>query len=166
MRHVLIIVILLVIGLSLVFFFSSEQTFSSIEPIIEPVPPVRIGVIPYVQPALLRTYMSPVIEYLQMVIKRPVRLVVASDYESLGHLLLMKKIEMGWFSHTSYTRLKGDNPWKILCRPQREGKLFYRGRIIVRDNSPFKKIEDLRGKTFAYVDRFSGSGFYFPNLLS
>jgi phosphonate transport system substrate-binding protein len=52
-----------------------------------------------------------------------------------------------------------------MCRPVQYGSVVYRGQIIVHKESQIENIHQLRNKTFAYVDRYSGSGFYFPNLL-
>jgi phosphonate transport system substrate-binding protein len=41
----------------------------------------------------------------------------------------------------------------------------YRGAIVTRTESPIKSIEDLRGKSFAWVDPGSTSGYLFPRAI-
>jgi phosphonate transport system substrate-binding protein len=41
----------------------------------------------------------------------------------------------------------------------------YKSQILVRKGSGYKSITDLKGKTFAYVDEISASGYLFPSLL-
>lgn len=47
----------------------------------------------------------------------------------------------------------------------RFGEPTYRGQIIAKADGPIKKIEDLNGKRFAYVDPASGSGYILPAKL-
>ncbi len=156
---------LLVILIPLGFYFKGSVELIKLEPVIEDTQPLLLGVIPYIQPKILKNHMSPVYEYLSQKIGRPVCLNTVSDYESLAKLLEMGKIQLAWFSHASYTELKKNNKWEVLCRPYKDNGVVYNGQIIARQDSGIEKISDLKGKTFAYVDRFSGSGFFFPNRL-
>lgn len=148
-------------------YFYQFEPFSPvrIELIAEKLPPLRMGVIPYLPTDELKKEFQPVIDYLQLKIKRPVILNVAADYKSLARLLEQGKIHIAGFSHGSYELLKGENKWEILCRPVQRQEVFHRGRIIAKANSGIKNLSDLKGRTFAYVDKYSGSGFVFPNRL-
>ncbi len=66
---------------------------------------------------------------------------------SFGYLLAQKK-------YGAHVRLVGTN----------KGRAEYYGQIITA-NPKIKKIEDLKGKTFAYVDPASTSGFILPSSL-
>ncbi len=133
--------------------------------IVEQRPPIVLGVIPYLSPDDLRHEMNPILNYLAAKLNRPFRLNVAATYEDLARMLEMKIVHVAWFSHTSFQQLRGGHPWEVLVRPVQRGRASYFGRIITRKDSPIKTLEDLNGKTFAFVDRHSGSGFYFPNLM-
>lgn len=154
--------ILLIIPLG--WFFATGPEPIRLQPVMLEVSPVNMGVIPFLQPDKLREQMAPVYSYLEKKLGRPVQLTTVSDYESLARLLELKKVHIAWFSHASYEKLKDDHPWQILCRPVQYGSVLYQGQIIVRHDSQFNSVHDLRGQTFAYVDRYSGSGFFFPNL--
>jgi phosphonate transport system substrate-binding protein len=45
------------------------------------------------------------------------------------------------------------------------GKTSYTSRIFVRKESGFKALEDLRGKTIAFIDPGSTSGYVYPMVL-
>ncbi len=151
--------------ISAIWLFAQTPGPLILEPVIEKVPPVYMGVIPFLPPDKLREQISPVYSYLEKKLGRPVLLTTVSDYESLARLLELKKVHIAWFSHASFEKLRGERRWQVVCRPMQNGSVIYSGQIIVKRESPFNSLEDLQGKTFAYVDRFSGSGFYFPNLL-
>ncbi len=144
-----------------------SESFSPVqaELIVEESPPLVLGINPYLVQADLEKEMQPIADYLAEYLDRPVRLNIPSDYESLGRLLEGKGIHAAWFSNVSFLQLGKGNNWEVLCRPIRRGKLVYRGLIVVKAGSPYNSLGDLRGKAFAYVDRNSGSGFYYPNQL-
>ncbi|HNW10507.1 MAG TPA: phosphate/phosphite/phosphonate ABC transporter substrate-binding protein [Candidatus Rifleibacterium sp.] len=135
-----------------------------LQPVIDQSAPVFLGVIPFIQPDKLREQIEPVCRYLQKKLGRKVVMLTASDYESLARLLELNKIHIAWFSHASFERLRRQSRWEAICRPMQYGSVLYDGQIVVRSDSPASSIQDLKGKVFAYVDRYSGSGFYFPNL--
>ncbi|MBP7632654.1 phosphate/phosphite/phosphonate ABC transporter substrate-binding protein [Candidatus Ozemobacteraceae bacterium] len=132
---------------------------------VDPNPPLVFGVIPFLGPRALKTRMEPLLTYLSRKLGRPVELNVASDYEALARLMDEERVSIAWFSHASYEHLGFGKPWKVICRPVQNDSVEYYGKIIVRADSPFRTLEDLKGGTFAYVERNSGSGFFFPNKL-
>lgn len=165
MKNLLLLsVVAAIIGLS--FFWANQ---SSALPLLESVNveprPLLLGVIPYLQPEELRKQILPITQYLSHKLQRKVEFISLSDYQSLGRLLELNRIQIAMFSDTSYRKLKKENNWEVICRPVQYGSVVYRGQIIARKGGGIDKIADLKGKTFAYVDRYSGSGFYYPNLL-
>jgi len=132
---------------------------------VEPAPHLSLGVIPYLRMDDLQNEMNPVIKYLSKKLHRPTKLNVSADYGNLARLLDDRQVHLAWFSHASLQQLGIGKSWEVLCRPFQKGNVTYFGKIIARANSNIETIEDLKGKIFAYVDKNSGSGFYFPNML-
>lgn len=159
-----VITFVLLLGLIAGWFVAQGPAPVRLEPLIDATSPVFLGVIPFLQPEKLREQMQPVCSYLEKKLGRSVQMTTVSDYESLARLLELKKIHIAWFSHASFEKLRNGSKWQAICRPQQYGSVLYEGQIIVRQNSDYQKIQDLHGKVFAYVDRFSGSGFFFPNI--
>ena len=50
----------------------------------------------------------------------------------------------------------------LLVLSQRKGRITYDTAVVVRADSPYEKLEDLKGESMAWVDRESASGFIFP----
>jgi phosphonate transport system substrate-binding protein len=50
----------------------------------------------------------------------------------------------------------------VLLKAVRRGNPWYYGAIIVRDDSPYRKLKDLRGKSIAWGDIKSFSGHIYP----
>jgi len=128
-------------------------------------PALMIGVIPYFSAERVKQELAPLVNFLALNLKRPVIMNVASDYELLGKMLDFKLVHVAWFSSVSFSNLNREGRWEILCRPCRLGKVQHQGDIIVRSDSGIKCLADLKGKTFAYVDRNSGTGFAYTNRL-
>jgi len=53
----------------------------------------------------------------------------------------------------------------IVARNLWHGKATFSSRIFVRKESGFKTLEDLRGKTMAFVDPASSSGYIYPMVM-
>jgi len=47
----------------------------------------------------------------------------------------------------------------------RNGEQYYRGMIIANTNSGITKVEDIKGKKFAYTDSASTSGYFLPKKM-
>jgi phosphate/phosphite/phosphonate ABC transporter binding protein len=165
MKKIVVSLVLISLFLPLYFAYSSNSSLISIKPRIQDHKPLMMGVIPYLQPEKLKLQIDPILNYLALKLNRQIKLTTVSDYEGLGRLLELNRIQIALFSDTSYRKLKKDNAWEVLCRPVQYGSVVYRGQIIARKNSEIDSLEKLRGKRFAYVDRYSGSGFFYPNLL-
>ncbi|HNV68596.1 MAG TPA: phosphate/phosphite/phosphonate ABC transporter substrate-binding protein [Candidatus Ozemobacteraceae bacterium] len=128
-------------------------------------PPLIMGVIPYLPEQLLKREFHALTGYLSKNLHREVQLNFAVDYESLGRLLDLGKVQLAWFSANSFESLNRENRWESICRPLREGAVRHRGAIVVREGSGIRTLAELRGRRFAYVDRHSGTGFVMPNQL-
>ena len=134
-----------------------------LQPVIDQSAPVFLGVIPFIQPDKLREQIEPVCRYLQKKLGRKVVMLTASDYESLARLLELNKIHIAWFSHAFFECLRRQSRWEAICRPMQYGS------VLTADCCPKRQPSQQhpgsqRQRVFAYVDRYSGSGFYFPNL--
>ena len=131
---------------------------------IAPSPPLVMGVIPYLPEQLLKREFRALTGFLATNLQREVHLNFAVDYESLGRLLELEKVQLAWFSANSFDALNRGR-WEVICRPLREGADRHRGAIVVREDSGIKSLADLKGKRFAYVDPHSGTGFVMANRL-
>ena len=127
--------------------------------------PLHLGVLPTDDEATLAKRYAPVTAYLAQKLDRSVELVIASTYDGLGELVDQGKVDLAWFSGVSFLRSRGRHRLVPLARVTRRGKTTYQGAIVVAAASSIQRIEDLKGKRFAYVDRDSGSGFMAPNVM-
>jgi phosphonate transport system substrate-binding protein len=108
---------------------------------------------------------TPLTEYIDKKLGRRVKLVQKRTYEELNELFKKGEITFGRIATGGYIRLKKEIDIDILALVAKHGDPHYKAVIIVLKDSPITSFDQLRGKTFAFVDRFSNSGFNYPSYL-
>ena len=104
-------------------------------------------------------------EYLTEALDLPVRVYQTSDYNGNIQALSSGQVEFATMGGGSYANVDaqiGEKAEPILVRRDTMGLSGYYSTIVVRADSPYQSIEDLRGETLAYVDFNSTSGYIYP----
>ena len=127
--------------------------------------PLRVGVLPQASAEALRALHAPIVAELSRRTGRAAELVLAPRYDDLGYLLAAGSVDLAWLSDATLADAQAKGDAVPLVRAVRAGSDTYRGVIAVRAGSGIRALGDLRGRTFAYVDRLSGSGFVRCNQL-
>ncbi len=130
----------------------------------------KVGRITYMNPRELLKEYSKLLEYLKPIVKKygytDVELVLTKDYETLAKKFMSGKVDLAWVGTSLLNFFRKRNfPVKVVVRPIWNGRTSYKGMIITRKNSPINSLDDLRGKSFAFTDLKSASGFMFPFAL-
>lgn len=128
---------------------------------------LRMGLIPADDAAeMLRTY-EPVKEYLSKELDMPVEIKVTSDYTAAIEAMRSEHIDMAWFGPFSYVIAANVAGAEAIVNGVREsdGKSDYHSIIVTRADSGIKSLEDLKGKSFAFVDPASTSGNLMPRKM-
>jgi phosphonate transport system substrate-binding protein len=134
---------------------------------------LRFGVYTSDKPTEMYRKFQPVIDALNRstasVAQRPIdiQLQVFSTYEQAHEALLAREVDFVRFGPSSYVLCKKRDPKvTLLAMEEIDGKKRFEGMIVVRADSPIRKLEDLRGRTFAFGDPTSTIGRYLAqNLL-
>jgi phosphonate transport system substrate-binding protein len=89
---------------------------------------------------------------------------VASDYNGVIEALRAGHVEVAYLGPFSYVLGTTVAPIEAFATAEtaRAGRTYYHSQIIARKDSGIAKVEDLRGRTFAFVDPSSTSGHLFP----
>lgn len=97
-----------------------------------------------------------------------VQVAEATDYNGVIQALSSGQIDLGTMGGGSYANVDaqiGSRAAPILTLRQAEGVIGYYSALLVRADSPYRKLEDLRGRKIAYVDFNSTSGYIFPRYV-
>src|SRR5436190_21841232 len=95
----------------------------------------------------------------------PVRVTVASDYAAVIEALRNRTADLAFVHPVGYVLASREAKARIVARNLWHGKSTFTSRIYVRKESGIKTVEDLRGKTMAFVDPASSSGYIYPMVL-
>jgi phosphonate transport system substrate-binding protein len=95
----------------------------------------------------------------------PVRVTVASDYAAVIEALRNHTADLAFVHPVGYVLASREAKSRIVVRNLWHGKSSFTSRIYVRKDSGLKSVEELRGKTIAFVDPASSSGYTYPMVL-
>src|SRR5262245_15894859 len=95
----------------------------------------------------------------------PVRVTVASDYAAVVEALRNRTADLAFVHPVGYVLANREAKAVIVAKNQWHGKTTFSARFYVRKDSGLKTLEDLRGKTIAFVDPASSSGYIYPMVL-
>jgi len=95
----------------------------------------------------------------------PVEAVVSTSYTAAIEAMCAGRADIGALNPFSYVLAHEKCNVEVAAISVRFGLPYYRAQINVRADANINKIEDLRGKRFAFVDPASTSGYLFPAAL-
>ena len=95
----------------------------------------------------------------------PVRVTVASDYAAVIEALRNRTADLAFVHPGGYVLAHREAKATIVARNLWHGKSSFTSRIFVRKESNIRSVEELRGKTIAFVDPASSSGYIYPMVL-
>ena len=95
----------------------------------------------------------------------PVRVTVASDYAAVIEALRNRTADLAFVHPGGYVLASREAKAVIVAKNVWHGKSSFTSRIYVRKESGLKALEDLRGKTMAFIDPASSSGYIYPMVL-
>ncbi len=95
----------------------------------------------------------------------PVRVTVASDYAAVIEALRNRTADLAFLHPAGYVLARREAKATIVVKNRWHGKTSFTARIFVRRDSGLRRLEDLRGRTIAFVDPASSSGYIYPMVL-
>ena len=124
---------------------------------------LNMGLVPSEDPRVVMNDNQLLLDKLQESLQMKIKPFVATDYNGVIEALRSKKLDialLGPFSYALATTVADVEAFALL-ETQRQGAT-YRSVIIARKDHGIHGLRDLSGKTFAFVDPGSTSGFLFP----
>jgi phosphonate transport system substrate-binding protein len=95
----------------------------------------------------------------------PVKLYQAADYNGVIQAMASGQLEMAAMGPAAFANAHaqmGDKVAPVLATRSAEGLSGYYTTLTVRADSPYRTVDDLRGKSVGYVDFNSASGYVYP----
>ena len=111
---------------------------------------------------------KPVRDYLQRVLGVEVKWRTATDYAGIIEGVKAKKIELARFGPASYAQcwiITNGAVEPLVGDIDEQDTFGYYSVLIVKADSPYKTLDDLRGKKLAFADPNSTSGYQAPQFF-
>lgn len=151
-------------------FFFSKNKYIDFEKLEAP-PPVaavnadaqalRVAISSVLLPQETVVHYRSIATFLGAQVDRPVILIQRKSYAEIALLLLNGGADIAFFSSGEYASYSGFNEIEMLAAQQRMGLPYHQGYIIVAKDSAINGLADLKGKTIAFTDPLSYSGYTF-----
>ncbi len=122
-------------------------------------PPIRVGLTPVFldeHPTFNNEWRA----YLERRLGQPVSFIQRGNYREIIDMLRDEKLDFAWLSGYPYVRNKDE--LRLVAVPLYKGEPRYQAYLIVSSSdNQTQSLDDLRGKTFAFCDPDSNSGYLF-----
>jgi phosphonate transport system substrate-binding protein len=114
--------------------------------------------------AIART--QPYADYLSRELGVPVKIVRGTDYAAVIEAMRAGHVQFASVGPAAYAlarKVMGDDIAPVAVTLDQEGNLGYFSVIAVRADSEYQSLEDIKGKSFAFADPNSTSGYAVPS---
>lgn len=126
-------------------------------------PVLHIGLIPERNLFKQLDHYQPLAEYLGRKTGVTIKLKPLTRYGNIIENFVSAGLDAAFFGSFTYTLAHARLGVKVIARPLSDtGSSTYHGLIMVRRDSGIRTIEDMRGKSFAFVDKATTAGYLLP----
>lgn len=168
------VIILTLILLAILFVGCTNKTENPPAPKAYTPQELTVQFVPSHHEKTLEEKVKPLESLLSKKLGIPVKVSIATNYNSIIEAMSSKEIDVGFLPPLAYVLAKDKGAADIVLQAQRYGIKestgettkdlvdYYRSMIIVKKDSNIKKLEDLKGKVLAIQDTTSASGYIWP----
>ena len=127
-------------------------------------PSITLAVVPSATPGDSRAALVELCAALGKLLGASVSCIHPESYTELTSELERDRVQYAWMSPALLVMSGEHIQLRPLLSAERHGSTEYCGALFVDGERSLKTIEDLRGKTIAWVDRTSAAGYLYPRL--
>ncbi len=131
-------------------------------------PEIVLAIVPAENAGGVVDRFTPFAKYLEKELGTKVTLRVANDYTAVIEGMKNRQIQIGFFGPGSYARayaVSGGNTVAFGTTQNQDGSIGYFSVVYVKADSPYKTLDDLKGKKLGLVDVESTSGYKAPTFF-
>jgi phosphonate transport system substrate-binding protein len=121
-----------------------------------------LGMVPSREAERIVDSLDPISEMLSERLGIPVESYVSTNFTALVEAVGTGRVDIGLFGPSSLVQAMDRHGAQVILASVRQGSTFYLSQFNVRCDSDIETFEDLRGRTIAFVDPASASGYQFP----
>ncbi len=124
--------------------------------------PLEIAVGAMISPEQTINAYQELMDYISKKLNRPVVMKQRKTYQETNDLLGAGRLDAAIICSGAYVIARRQYGIELLAMPVINGTPTYRSYIIVQRDSPIQSIEGLKGRSFAFTDPLSNTGYLFP----
>ena len=125
---------------------------------------LRVAVAAMISPKETFTYYRELLDYIGKKSGHSVQLIQRKTYDEVNALFPKGEIDLAFICTGPFAASRDKFGFVALATPQVRGQPFYQSYLIVPKESPYQKLEDLRGRVFAFTDPDSNTGTMVPRF--
>lgn len=126
---------------------------------------ITLALTPSKDPTLLQEAGTALAQELGKRLDLPIKLYVAADYAGVIEALRNGTVDLAFVHPVAYVLANREAKARILVKSIRGGSATYTARFFVLKEGGPRTLDDLRGKTIAFVDPASTSGYIYPMVF-
>jgi phosphate/phosphite/phosphonate ABC transporter binding protein len=126
---------------------------------------LKLGVMPLDAPVEMYRRFTPLTDYLSRAMGRRVEVSVATDFAETLQDFEEGKTDLAFLTPTTYIEAQRKFGALLLVKALRAGVPYTHAVIVARANAGITRLEDIKGKRFAFGDKLSTSGSLIPRAL-
>jgi phosphonate transport system substrate-binding protein len=123
---------------------------------------LRVAVGAMISPKETTFYYRQILDYISSHIGKESELIQRKTYDEINELFGKGEIDLAFICSGPYATSRDKYGFELLATPQVKGSHFYHSYLIVNKDSHFDRLEDLRGRVFAFTDPDSNTGKLVP----
>ncbi len=127
--------------------------------------PLRVALVPIENPEKLIDRVKPAMRFLENQIGHKIKSFITLNYSAAVEAMSSGRADISFLPPLPYVLANKHANVEVILGEIYKGKNYYQSKIFVHRDSGIKKLSDLKGKTIAYVDPISSSGFMYPHDL-
>jgi phosphonate transport system substrate-binding protein len=104
-------------------------------------------------PAIMHRRLKPLTEYLSKILNKNVVLKLSPNMTAAIQEISTSEVQLAYLTPVAYIKAHKKGSAHILVKTVTNNKSTFQLQIIVKDNSPIKKVSDLIGTKFAFGDK-------------
>jgi len=141
--------------------FSQTISMEKPGPALKEYPTLKVAVGAMISPKETFIHYRQLLAYLGRKIGRETEFIQRKTYKEINELLGTGQVDIAFICSGPYAMGKERYGFELLAVPQTQGSTVYQSYLIVKDEA-FRRLEDLKGRTFAFTDPESNTGRLVP----
>jgi len=114
---------------------------------------LRFGSVAMDVPTVMHHRLTPLTQYLTKTLGKPVRLKLANNMSGAIDDVATGAVDLAYLTPVAYIKSNKKGNTRLVAKTVTKGRGSFKLMIVVKENSPIKSLEDLKGRSFAFGDK-------------